>query len=399
MSWKWNSDQRLVIKEAVNHVLHPTSEQIYQFSGAAGTGKTEVLKEIIRQINSPFSKVAAMAYIGQAANVMRSRGIASARTAHSWLYELREVPVLNADGTPVIDTVFNRPKMRYDFIPRNLSDIDYVIVDESYTFPLRMRKDVINTGKPIIATGDVNQLPPVKDKPAFLVDGKIRYLREIMRQACDSDIPYIGDRILHGRPISTGLYRGVLVIEEKDLTDEMIRNSNIIICGTNRTRDKYNSYIREKILGFHTRLPSLGERIICRKNNWNLEMDGISLTNGLVGQVTKAPDVESFDGRQFFIDFKPDLMRSTFMNLGCDYDYFIADHNKRNEIKSSPFSVGEKFEFAYSVTTHLSQGAQYPSGIYIHELLRRDIQKNLDYTGVTRFKKFLIYVIPSKKYF
>ena len=65
----------------------------------------------------------------------------------------------------------------------------------------------------------------------------------------------------------------------------------------------------------------------------------------------------------------------------------------RVEIKNSPYSVGERFEFAYAITTHLSQGAQYPSGIYIHEYLGKDIQKNLDYTGVTRFKKFLIYVI------
>lgn len=340
-----------------------------------------------------------MTYIGQAANVLRTRGIWSAKTAHSWLYELKEIPILDNKGNPVIDEVFNRPKMRYKFIPRDLSYVEYVVIDESFTYPLRMKQDVLNVGKPIIATGDVNQLPPVMDKPAFLVDGKIKYLTEIMRQETDSDIPYIADRILKGKSISTGMYRGVLVIEENDLTDEMIRNSNIVLCGTNRTRDIYNEYIRRNILGFHTRLPLLGEKVICRKNNWNMELDGISLTNGLIGQVAKAPDVESFDGRQFYIDFKPDLMNISFRNLGCDYDYFISDSNKRNEIKKSPFSVGEKFEFAYTITTHLSQGAQYPSGIYIHEYLHKDIQKNLDYTGITRFKKFLIYVLPSKKYF
>lgn len=339
-----------------------------------------------------------MTYIGQAANVLRTRGIWSAKTAHSWLYELKEVPVME-NGKPVIDEIFNRPKMRYEFVPRDLSHIEYVVIDESFTYPLRMKSDVINIGKPIIATGDVNQLPPVKDKPAFLVDGKIRYLTEIMRQACDSDIPYIADRILKGKRISAGLYRGVLVIEEKDLTDDMIRNSNIVLCGTNRTRDIYNTHIRRNILGFHTRLPLNGEKVICRKNNWKMELDGISLTNGLIGQVVKPPEVETFDGRQFFIDFKPDLMNTSFKNLGCDYDYFISDYDRRNEIKKSPYSIGEKFEFAYAITTHLSQGAQYPSGIYIREYLRGDIQKNLDYTGVTRFKKFLIYVIPSKRYF
>lgn len=395
----WNNEQKLIIKEAVDHVKHPSSEQIYQYSGAAGTGKTAVLKEIIRQIGIPLSRVATMAYIGQAANVMRTRGISNARTAHSWLYELKEVPVLDENGKPVMDEVFNKPKVKMEFVPRDLSGIEYVIVDESYTFPLRMKKDVLNLGVPIIATGDVNQLPPVMDKPAFLVDGKIRYLTQIMRQVDGSDIPYIADRILKGKPISAGMYRGVLVVEKDDLTDDMIRNSNIVLCGTNRTRDYYNYHIRNDILNFHTRLPLQGEKIICRKNNWRREIDGISLTNGLIGQVIKAPDVESFDGRQFYIDFKPDLMNTSFNTLGCDYDYFITDYKGRAAIKNSPYSVGEKFEFAYAITTHLSQGAQYPSGIYVHEYLGKDIQKNLDYTGVTRFKQFLIYVIPGKKYF
>ena len=167
----WNNEQKLIIEEAVNHVKHPSSEQIYQYSGAAGTGKTAVLKEIIRRIGIPLSRIATMAYIGQAANVMRTRGISNARTAHSWLYELKEVSVLDQNGKPVMDEVFNKPKVRMEFVPRDLTGIEYVIVDESYTFPLRMKQDVMNLGVPIIATGDVNQLPPVMDKPACLVDG------------------------------------------------------------------------------------------------------------------------------------------------------------------------------------------------------------------------------------
>lgn len=396
---RWNKQQSLVIDEAVRHVLHPTSEQVYQFSGAAGTGKTAVLKEIVKRIGIPLSRIAVMAYIGQAANVMRTRGLYNARTAHSWLYELKEEPVLDINDNPVIDEIFNRPKVRYMFVPRKLTNIDYIIIDESFTFPLRMKQDVLNIGKPIIATGDVNQLPPVKDKPAFLVDGKITYLTEIMRQSDGNDIPFIADRILKGKPISTGLYNGVLVIQRHELTDDMIKCANIVLCGTNKTRDYYNNHIRQDILGFHTRLPRYSEKIICRKSNWNAELNGISLTNGLIGQVIKPPAVETFDGRQFYIDFKPDLMNMAYKDLGCDYDYFIADFATRNEIKKSPYSIGEKFEFAYAITTHLSQGAQYPGGIYINEYLHRDVQRNLDYTGVTRFSKFLIYVLPDKKYF
>ena len=68
-------------------------------------------------------------------------------------------------------------------------------------------------------------------------------------------------------------------------------------------------------------------------------------------------------------------------------------------IKNSKYHKGEKFEFAYAITTHLSQGAQYPSGIYIQEYLGDDIQNKLNYVGATRFSDYLIYVIPNRRTF
>jgi hypothetical protein len=53
-------------------------------------------------------------------------------------------------------------------------------------------------------------------------------------------------------------------------------------------------------------------------------------------------------------------------------------------------------EYAYAITTHLSQGAQYSNGIYIQEHFPQDIQNNLNHVGASRFSNFLIYVIPDK---
>jgi ATP-dependent exoDNAse (exonuclease V) alpha subunit len=57
---------------------------------------------------------------------------------------------------------------------------------------------------------------------------------------------------------------------------------------------------------------------------------------------------------------------------------------------------GEKFEFGYSITTHLSQGSQYLTGIYLQEFFGGgpDIRKRLNYTGITRFRNKCIFVIP-----
>ena len=360
----WNQQQAQIIDNAVNHILHG-NQQVYQFTGFAGTGKTTVLMEIIKRIGIPLHRIAPMTYIGQAAIVMRSKGLYNAKTAHSWVFELVE-ELVEEDGKPIIDPVFNKPMVKLVFRPKPVSafdDIDYIIIDEAYTIPIEMKPYIERLGKKIIACGDPWQLPPVKSKPAYLVDGKIDRLTEIVRQDKNSGIAYIAERARLGLPIHTGLYGNVLVVEQNEITDEMIMNSCIVICGKNKTREYFNNRVRNDIMKFKTELPTLGEKIICRKNNWNIDIDGISLANGLIGSVIKAPSVSNFDGKQFYIDFKPDLLNAYFPNLNCDYKYFTASMDMKPFIKNDKYSKGEKFEFAYAITTHLSQGAQYPNGI------------------------------------
>lgn len=398
----YNEEQERVIQGAVNHVKYGgwKSNQVYQISGKPGTGKTEVLMEIIRRIGIPLQRVAPMAYVGQAASVMRTRGLINAKTIHSWLYKLVEVELLDEHGKPIIDEVFNKPKLVLKFVPTKLDDIDYIIVDEASTVPSKMRRDIEKQGLPIIAVGDINQLPPVKDKPAFLLDGEIHYLTQIMRQHKDSGIVYLSEMILNDLPISCGLYgKDALVIEEKDLTDQMLSNAFIVLCGTNKTRDSLNRKIRNELYGIYNDVPQYREKIICRKNNWNIEIDGISLTNGLIGSVVSHPTVEQFDGDKFYINFKPDLIPSYYPHLACNYEYFNGDYEKRMLLKTIPYTQGELFEPANVITTHLSQGGQYPNGIYIQEYLNRDIQKHLNYTAVTRFQTSMIYVVPNRKIF
>lgn len=392
----YNSGQEKIIQEAVHHILYGDN-LVYQYSGGPGTGKTTVLMEIIRRIGIPLHRIAPMAYIGQAAIVMRTKGLYNAKTIHSWLYEPVEVPLKDEKGNVIYDTTYNVPIMTVQFIPRDLNDIDYFIIDEGGTVPLSMKKDIESRGKKIIVCGDANQLPPVGDAPAYLHGGRISYLTETMRQGHLSTIPIIANMVLRGITPATGLYGNVLVIERKDLTDEMLRYTSIVLCGTNRTRDSYNSYIRQNIFGIYTKLPQYGEKVICRKNNWSSEVNGISLANGLMGRVVKSPRIDTFDGKIFTMDFKPNLLDSYFPDLRVDYEYFISPKERRDVLRNSKYSIGEKFEYAYASTTHLSQGSEYPIGIYIKEFLGKDIQCNLDYTAVTRFKNYLIYVIPNSK--
>ena len=398
----FTDEQERIIQGGVNHILsNEVDDQVYQFEGKAGTGKSTVLFEIIRRIGIPIHRVATMTYIGQAAIVLRTKGIINAKTAHSWLYQPVE-EVIMKDGKPVIDPIYNKPMTRIAFVPKSLDEIDYIIIDEAWTMPKSMKKEIESRGIKIIACGDRHQLPPVGDEPAYLASGKVHSLTHILRQGKGSGILQLADALSNGYNISTGYYGDVLVIEESDLNDMMIANSNIVICAKNATKDMFNNHIRHDILRHTQKLPSYGEKIICRKNQWDIEANEVSLANGLIGRVSSSitPNDIDLEHKTFTIDFTPDLFCGTFTNVKCDYEYFVANTEQKNMIKNSPYtSSASKFDYAYAITTHLSQGAQYPNGIYFKEYFRRDLQRNLDYTGITRFSNFVILVLPNRKYY
>lgn len=394
------------IKNEAKDFYYNSYDQVFQFAGEAGTGKSVVLRSIVEELGVREDRILPMAYTGQAAIVMRTKGFINAKTIHSTLLEPVEVEQTDSMGRVIMDTTFNKPMKTLKYLPRRISrdDYDLMIIDEGRMVPDELRKLIENPGIKIIVAGDEGQLPPVIGKPAYIYDpSKIHYLTELMRQAKDSALIYLAHRARRGLPIHAGyypsLYGNVLVIEEDELSDQMISYANIILSGTNRTRDRMNKYVREQLLGITSSVPIRGERVICRKNNWGRTVNDISLANGLTGTVVTPPDVTRFDGDIYFMDFLPDLIDTPFLNLDCDYLYFNAKPEERNFLKNNKYNRSNKFEPAYALTTHLAQGAEYPQGIYFQENMGDpSIRPNIDYTGITRFRNNAIIVIRSRKF-
>ena len=398
MGIQLTDEQQYVVNEAVRFYKH-SSEQVFQFAGYAGTGKSVVLNAILERLDIPVHRVAPMSYIGQASVVMRLKGLTNAKTIHSWLFKPVEAIKLDKDGNIIKDEYFNRPKFELKFEPKPLDDIDIIFIDEAGSVPFELKHEIESRGKKIIAAGDLGQLPPVYGNPAYLYTGKVYELTKIMRQAENSALLYLADRARKGLPIHEGFYGDVLVINEDDLTDQMIASSDAVIVGKNATRDYINNKVRRDILNIKTDLPAYGERMVCRKNNWNIEVDGINLANGLLGNVVNMPGVHGFDGKTYKIDFQPTFMNTYFKDISCDYNYLISNHKQKQMLKNNKYNQGEKFEFAYAITCHMSQGAQFNNGIYIEEFLGKDIQNNLNYTGITRFSNSMIYVKKKRKFY
>lgn len=394
----FTQEQESIIEAAVDWYKN-SSEQVFQFSGNPGTGKSVVMNEIIRRLKLNINRVAPMSYVGAAAINMRTKGLINAKTIHSWLYDPVEVPVLDSQGNPIMDTYFNTPLTELKFRPKDLSDINLMAIDEGGTVPLSMREDILSRGKKVLVAGDLDQLMPVADSPAFLYSGKVHVLTQIMRQAENSPIVYLCQRAKYGLPIHTGYYGDVLVITEDEVTNDMMMNSGVLLCGKNATRDRLNDHIRHNILHFNSLLPVCGEKVICRKNNWGIECGGINLTNGLTGVVFNHPDVSQFDGRSFRMDFMPDLTNIPFKDIPIDYEYFTGNRETKNTIKSTKMRGRTNlFEFGYSQTVHLAQGSQWINGMYYEEYLHPDTNNRLNYTGLSRFRKRCIYVKQRRKY-
>lgn len=342
----------------------------------------------------------AMAYTGAAALVMRTRGFPVARSIHSTLYETIEIP----DESDTLAARFGARGIRKVFQLRSeIEPVRLFFIDEAYMVPKSMVQDILSFGIKTIVCGDPNQLPPIGDEPGFLVSGKVHYLTQLMRQSENDPIVYLANRSLKGLPIHLGSYgNNVLVCRDIDFIPQMVGFSDVILCGTNRTRNVMNTYVRN-LAGFYGNLPHYTERLICRKNNWDITLDGIALANGLAGTVVNEPTAASYNQYgDFLINFKPDLSNRVFYNIPVNHKYFLGTTEEKNAMKSSfesKWITGEFFDFAYCLTTHLAQGSEYPNVLFMEEYMRPEIMNAIRYTAITRAKQKLIYVIKTNKYF
>ena len=184
---------------------------------------------------------------------------------------------------------------------------------------------------------------PVEEHPAYFIDGNVYHLSQLMRQAETNPIVYLARRARRGLPIFPGLYgANVFVCYDDEVNNDILRNANIVVCGRNATREDINNTVRREIIHTDSDVPIFGERMICKKNNWELAVNGISLANGLVGTVVRPPKVSNYDGKCFTMDFLPDLLNVPFIDVRCDYQFLNAPFKEKQMIKMSKYSVGDR---------------------------------------------------------
>ena len=394
------TDEQKELKREIIHWYrnYPYGKPYYYYSGAAGTGKTTVIHSVIDELNLNINEVMSCAYVGKAVLVLMRHGL-PASTIHSLIYR----PMFKTTKEYITDE-FGNPKeikkRKMEFVLKDSLDknIKLIVVDEMAMVSDAIREDLLSFGIPVILCGDGNQLPPVIGTSSIL-DNPDFVLTKIMRQAEGDPIVYLSQCILKDIPIEYGTYGKSKVVESVPINRNILTDYDMIICAKNKTREELNNRIREEVLHYETIKPMLGDKIICRKNNWEENLNGIYLTNGLVGYITDI-DYCSLYRDIIYIDFQPDFMEESFYKLSLDYKYFKAPWQEKKNFGFN-FKENERFEYAYAITAHLSQGSEYENVLFMDEKFHDPLTlKRLRYTAITRARNSITYVkMKEQKYY
>lgn len=375
-------------------------QQVFEISGAAGTGKTTIIRILIKELQLEPEEVLFMAYVGKAAMVLNRQGL-NAKTIHASIYQKYEVIKRDDNGKPIIS--HGRPVMTIKFRKKTeLGDgIKLIILDEAPMANEKISKDLLSFKIPVIALGDLNQLPPITGDSFFLKHPDI-ILTQIMRQRADNPIIKLSHDVLENPYMILHQQRlgdKVIIIKKHDFFYNYMGSlvdADMVICGRNVTRDILNTQIRKMVHPNADKDLIIGDKLICRKNNWDEFIDeNIFLINGMIGTVTdifteecKLPNIP--------ISFQPDFTDGSFEKISLNYFYFKASYQKKLLMKNDPYqTMYNFFEYGYCITCHLSQGSQYNTVILFAERMGGDATffKQWLYTGISRAIDKLVIVI------
>lgn len=380
-----------------------SNEQIFKIAGYAGTGKTYLSGIIAEELAD--EKVAFCAYTGKAALVMRQRQM-PATTIHQLIYdiEMRLVPQKNDDGI-----VTYKRKMVSVLKDRLEPKPSLILIDESSMVSEKILDDLLSFGIPIIAVGDPFQLPPVGSKDSDLLIDPDVTLDEIMRQDEGSAIVYLAEKIRKGITLEDDESAPDCIWQmSKNTVDEDTENifkwADQIIAGRNATVAKINQMARE-YMGFTDKLPMVGDKIICKRNAWDMLLTGdkftTALVNGLIGYCTAVDQKDKFEK----VPWKPEPIQSTDYTLNLRP--IFEEKAEFKEIPYNPDSFYETkevrqymkkmiFQFAYCITCHAAQGSEWDNIVLYDDSWhdRNDplFQARWRYTGITRAAKKLVWL-------
>lgn len=380
------SPQQTSALSAVSDWLQSGSKPFFYLAGYAGTGKTTLAMHCAEHV---AGGVLFAAFTGKAASVMQSRGCWDATTIHKLIYfpsskgtaKLRQL----RDDLEKAKTESERERLRAlirkeakdvrspNFRLNEDSDVrnaGLVIIDECSMVNEQMGKDLLSFGTPVLVLGDPAQLPPPFSAGYFTKRDPDFMLTEVHRQAHDSGILQLATHIRTEGVAPYGVYGDDAEVRPAaNLSPDEVLSFDQILVGRNKKRHAVNARVRQ-LLGREDVYPVDGDRLVCLRNNHDLGL--------LNGATWTAIDCERQDTQTLRLtiadaDYSQQVRAWSCIFEGEELGQF--DHTKDIQ----------EFDYGYALTTHKSQGSQWPSVIVFDEsrFFRKDSAKWL-YTAATR---------------
>lgn len=351
--------------------------QVFRLFGYAGTGKTSTARSIVDQLQ--LRTVHYAAFTGKAAYVLRQRGCFGASTVHSLIYqpvekvveELNKLrrqlrDVTDPDERAELIAEIKRQQHKADspdWILRDASELEdtqLLVLDEVSMVGERMARDLLGYGCKILCLGDPAQLPPV-DGAGYLINAVPDcLLTEIHRSALDSPVTRMATAIRNSQPGErdygiSGPDGTSGRVDRLTLADLLTFDQ--ILVGKNATRWQAVHLLRalRGLVG----PPQQGDRIIVLANS---------------------SECQVFNGQQFdVLDNRPDPTgRNDRYHLVVQDDEGNTRHlttwasgfkdlDGEREAKRNGRGTIVAATFGQAITTHKSQGSQWPSVLVVDE--------------------------------
>lgn len=454
------TDSQLLMADRLAEYITGNSEDtVFLIRGYAGTGKTTMISQLVKTLDTLQIRSVLLAPTGRAAKVLSGYTGKSAYTIHRKIY--RQKTSTDGMGVFVLD--------------QNLHRNCYFIVDESSMISNHaVENGVFGSGKllddlleyvysgekcRLVLVGDSAQLPPVGTNlsPALEKNELEKYgfdvieseLSDVVRQEKESAILANATR-LRKRVFDDNAPAGFFTIDLAGSNDiERIAGGDLIDCisssydncgisdtiiltRSNKRANLFNKGIRTSILHRDTEI-SRGDLLMVVKNNyfWMKESDEIEfIANGDIGEITHIYGYEELYGFRFanisllFADYAnaeleckivlntldveaPSLPQEEnfrlFNAISEDYADIKNKRERWKKIKSDPYYNALQVKFAYAVTCHKAQGGQWrqvfvDTGYLTEEMLDREFHRWL-YTAFTRPLEKLFLVNFDKRFF
>ncbi|QDM24968.1 AAA family ATPase [Tardiphaga sp. vice304] len=332
---------------------------VFRLFGYAGTGKTTIARELPDALGC---NIAFVTYTGKAASVLIAKGCTDASTIHRALYQW----IPRDDGGPS-DRIINHAGA--------IAKCDLVVLDECSMVDSHLAKDILSLNKPVIAMGDLMQLPPINGA-GYFTNAKADYLlTELHRQALDNPITRMSLDLREGRRLKRGSYGDSLILKLNALPLDRLMKADQVLAGRKATCGAVGHALRN-LFGRTAPLPMPGDKLMCLRNNRNKGL--------LNGQVWTALSCTQINGATVSLQIQSET-GDRKLKVQCLTGPLTGTIFPVSELDQAR---SERFGYADVITVHKSQGSEWDNVVLFDESqIYKDDARRWLYTGITRTSK------------